>query len=345
VVHEFGHFFAARKMGVKVEQFSLGFGKKILSHKRKDTEYSICVAPLGGYVKLAGDNLEEYKGNSDEYLAKPPGKRFWIIFSGPLLNYILGLLCFWLVFFCGYPAFTTKVGNLIDGFGAKDAGVRIGDKVTAIDGEKVEYWEDLQRIIQTKKINSLVRISILRDTQEQVLNVKLQGKDVDDPLAGKKRNIALLGIAPVADTVIVKHGPVQSLVLSFKRTWGLTVITYRGLWMMITARMSIKEATGPLGIFFLTSKVAQHGIIAVINLIGLISISLAIFNLLPLPVLDGGHIFLLAIEKIRGKYITLKTERAINNTGFSLIMMLAVVVTYNDIVRLFGDKIYKLFVK
>lgn len=162
VIHEFGHFIIAKKVGVRVEQFSLGFGKVLLRKKKNGTEYSVSAIPLGGFVKLAGDNLEEYSGKPDEYFSQPLINRFWIIFFGPLLNYILGILIFWLIFFVGYPTLTTKVGGLIDGFGAKDAGVMIGDKIIAIDGQNTQYWEDLQRIIYSKKDAQFVNVSLLR---------------------------------------------------------------------------------------------------------------------------------------------------------------------------------------
>lgn len=341
IVHEGGHFFAAKKVGVRVEEFSLGFGPKLLKRKKDDTEYSVCAIPLGGYVKLAGDNLEEYKGKSFEYLAQPPGRRFWIIFCGPLLNYVLGILCFWFVFFAGYPVLTSKVGGLVDGFGAKDAGIEIGDQIIAVDGKKVTLWEDLQRIIQAKKAPTIVQISLLRDNQEHTINVQIKEKDMDDSLGGKQR-IGLLGITPYDETVIVKHGLFQSLLLGVNKAWRLTAVTCKAVGQMVMLKLSIRQATGPLGIFFITSKIAKEGLIAILNLIGIISVSLAIFNILPLPVLDGGHIFLLAIEKIRGKYLSLKAEQIVTQIGFTLIITLAIIVTYNDIVRLFGDKIAKL---
>jgi len=125
-VHEFGHFIAARINGVRVESFSLGFGPQIFKKKKNDTEYRISLIPLGGYVKMAGDNQLECKGKSDEYFAKSVGKRFQIIFLGPLLNYVLGFLFFWCILFVGYPSLTNKVGGLIDGYGAKEAGLVVG---------------------------------------------------------------------------------------------------------------------------------------------------------------------------------------------------------------------------
>jgi len=341
IAHEFGHFIVAKKMGVRIEKFSLGFGPRLLEKEKNGTQYCISAIPLGGYVKLAGDNLEEYKGDPDEYFSKPPGKRFWIIFTGPLLNYILGFFCFWLVLFWGYPMLTTKVGGLLDGYGAKEAGIQLGDKITAVDGKKVEFWEDLQKMVQGKKAPAKVRLAFLRDNKEFAVEVQIKEKKLADKL-GRKRTVGLLGISPAGEIVKVRHGILQSFFLGIKRTLGLTFITYRSLWSMITGELSVRDSvTGPLGIFFITSQVASMGVIALLHLIAVLSISLTIFNLLPLPVLDGGHILLLGIEKIRGRYLSLKTERIITQVGITVLVSLAIFITYNDILRVFGDKIQR----
>lgn len=345
IVHEFGHFITAKRLGVRVEEFSLGFGPRLLAKKKGDTEYSINAIPLGGYVKMSGDNLEEFKGQSYEYLSKPPWARAKIILFGPLLNYILGFLCFWIIFVAGYPTLTTKVGGLLDGFGAKDSGIQIGDKITYIDGKRVDYWEDLQKIIYSQRDAKLVKLVVLRGDKELNIDVKIKEKKVDDVL-GQKRNVGLLGITPQGEFVKVKHGVISSFFLSLQKTWDLTVLTYKALGMMITGKMSLRDSVaGPLGMFFITSQAASQGIIAILHLIALLNISLCIFNLLPLPVLDGGHIVLLAIEKIRGKYLSLKAEQIITRIGFSFIITIAVIITYNDAMRLFGDKIAKWFGK
>ncbi len=345
VIHEFGHFIAAKRIGVRVEKFSLGFGPQLLRKKKGDTEYSISAIPLGGFVKLAGDNLEEYKGKPDEYFSKSPGERFKIIFLGPLLNYILGFLFLWLIFFVGYPTLTTKVGGLIDGYGAKNAGIQPQDTIIAVDGVKVAYWEELQNIIRSKKEATNVWLSILRDDKEQKVEVSIREKQLDDPL-GQKRNVGLLGITPSGEIIKVRHGILESFILGIKQTWELTAMTYKGLWRMVTGKLSMRDSvTGPLGIFYIVSKAANVGVIAVLHLLAILSVSLAIFNLLPLPVLDGGHILFLAIEKIRGKTLSLKIERVITQIGFSMIVGLAIFVTYNDILRLFGDRISKFFTK
>jgi len=345
IVHEFGHFIAARRNGVRVEQFSLGFGPQIFKKKVKDTEYSISLIPLGGYVKMAGDSQAEYKGSDYEYFSKAPGKRFQIIFFGPFLNYILGFLFFWFIFFIGYPSLTSKVGGLIDGYGAKVAGLKVGDKIISVGGKKVGLWEDLQARIQENKTKPSVMISVLRDNKELKFNVLLKDKVLDDQL-GKKRALGIIGISPFDEIVEVRHGFLESAYLAIKKTINLTLMTYEGLWGLVSGRMSMRDSmTGPLGIFFITSKAAKLGLIAVMHLIAVLSVSLAIFNLLPLPILDGGHLFLLGLEKLRKKALGVKAEEVIGNVGFTLMIALALFVTYNDIMRLYGDKISKIITK
>ncbi|MFH1441237.1 MAG: RIP metalloprotease RseP [Candidatus Omnitrophota bacterium] len=343
LVHEFGHFIVAKKVGVKVERFSLGFGPVLLRKKKDETEYTINAFPLGGYVKMAGDNAQDFKGESGEYLSKPPGKRAAIVFFGPLLNYVLGILFFWLIFMMGYPSFSNKVGGLVEGMGAEKAGIQAGDRIISVDGKKLNSWEELQASIQVKPKGDKAKLIILRGDKELPLDVNIETRDFNDPL-GKKHSVGLLGIKPDENELVkVRYGIFNSFTLSIKKTWDLTTLTYSGLWQMITGKLSMKESvTGPLGIFFVTSKAAKIGLIAVLHLMAVLSISLAIFNLLPLPVLDGGHILLLVIEKIRGKSLSVKADNFIMQFGMSLIILLALFVTYNDIVRLFGSKISKM---
>lgn len=343
VVHEFGHFIIAKKIGVRVEQFSLGFGKVLFRKKKNGTEYSVSAIPLGGFVKLAGDNLEEYKGKPDEYFFQPPGKRFWIIFFGPLLNYILGILLFWMVFFIGYPTLTTKIGSLLDGYGAMTAGLLVGDKIIAIDGEKTGNWEELQKVIYSRRAKESVKVTFIRQEKEQSVIVRLKENLLED-VTGQKRKASILGIKPFDEVIEVRYGFFKSFGLGVTKAWDLTMLTYRALGRLVTGSLSMRESmTGPLGIFFITSKAAQLGAIAVLHLMAVLSLSLAIFNLLPLPILDGGHLALLAVEKIRKKALSIKAEEVINKIGLSFIIFLVVLVTYNDVMRNFGDKLSQIF--
>jgi len=349
IVHEFGHFIAARRIGVKVEKFSIGFGPQIFSRKRGSTEYAISVIPLGGYVKLAGDTQEESKGGRDEYLSRPVIQRAQILFAGSFFNYILGLACFWFVFFAGYPTLTTKVGDVLDGFGAKDAGILVGDTITAINGQKVgnweEMWDALQREAKAAGKNAVIKVSFLRQGEGYTKEVRMKEKQGYD-LLGQKRLASLMGVSPVMDQFVkVRYGPWRSFALGLNKTWTLTTLTYKSLWFMLQGRLSLKSLTGVVGLGPITAKAVSIGLTAVIQLIALLSVSLSIFNLLPIPALDGGHLLLLVIEKLRRKALSLKAERIVAQSGMAAIIFLAVIVTYNDILRVFGDKITRYFAK
>jgi regulator of sigma E protease len=342
VIHEFGHFVMAKGEGVKVERFSLGFGPKIFSQKRKDTEYLISAIPLGGYVKLAGDNLEEFKGKPYEYLAKTPWQRAKILLMGPALNYAAGFLCLWLVFFVGYPTLTSKVGETIDGLGAQEAGILKGDKIIAVDGIKIEYWEQMQKIIHNKKAGAVVRLTIMRDNLARNIDVAIKEQKLPGIL-GDKKNVGLIGIKPADDIIKIRHGLLRSFTLATEKLLDFTLITYKAIWRMLTGKLSMRESiTGPLGIFYITAKTAELGFVAVVHLMAVLNVSLAIFNLLPIPVLDGGYLFLLIIEQVKGRKTSQKIDKIATQLGLSLIIVLAVFVFYNDLVK-FGifDKIVK----
>ena len=337
MVHELGHFLAAKKLGVKVETFSLGFGAVMFKKKHKGTEYCVSAIPLGGYVKMAGDSAEEFQGKRYEYFSQAPGKRFYIIFCGPLLNYVLGFLCFWLIFSTGYPTLSAKVGGTLDGYGAQAAGIRQGDVIFGVDGHSVSNWPQLQKLIQAHKDAAPARLSVFRQGVTFPVEVNVKTRDMDDAIGGK-RSVGLLGITPAYDEVITeRHAPGEAFILAVRETGELTVLTYKGLWRLITGKLSMRESmTGPLGIFMITSEAAQVGLNALLHLIAVLNISLALFNLLPLPILDGGHIVLLGVERLRGKMLNAKVEGIITQVGMTFIVSLALLVTYNDIVRIFG---------
>lgn len=343
IAHEFGHFITAKKIGVRVERFALGFGPKIASLKKKDTEYAICLIPLGGYVKFAGDNLDEFKGKPDEYLARSIGERGRIIFLGPVLNYVLGFLCFFFVFILGFPNLSSRVGGLIDGYPAKGAGIIVNDWVVAVGSKKVNTWEELQANIRSRKKFPL-EIVVLRGKQELRFQVNPRQEKIKN-VFGQEETINLIGISPQDGLIYIKHGIVESLDLAFKKIIEITATTFKALFRMITGAMSFKDSVaGPLGIFYITQKAAHLGFNSLLHVVAVLSTSLAIFNLLPLPLLDGGHLFLLVVEKLTGKPLGKKADEIITRVGFSLIVFLALFVFYNDLLK-FGilDKILGFF--
>ncbi len=342
LVHEFGHFIVAKRMGVRIEQFSLGFGPRLFGWKKSDTEYTICAIPLGGYVKLAGDNPDEFKGQPYEYLAKSVGQRARIILYGPLLNYVLAFLCFWLIFFLGFPNLTCRVGGLVENFGAQKAGIQVNDLILAVDSQEVEIWQDLQKIIQNKTEGETVRLTILRDNQELQIPVGIKQERMDT-IWGEERAVGLIGIKPADEFVKTRYGLIKSFFAGGAKLLYLTGVTFRSLAWMVLGRISFRQSvTGPLGIFYITREAAHMGLVPLIQVIAIISMSLSIFNLLPLPVLDGGHLLFLLIEKIRKRRLSSQSEKIITQIGFSIILLLIAFVFYNDLLRydVFG-KIFK----
>jgi regulator of sigma E protease len=332
LVHEFGHFIAAVKQGVRVEIFSLGFGRKLFIRKKKDTEYAISAIPLGGYVKLAGDNLQDYKGLPDEFLSKPVGKRFNIIFFGPVMNYLLAILLFCSVFFLGYPYLGTKVGSLREGLGAMQAGIEVGDRIISVEGKKVKLWDDMASTLRANSQKESVTLVVSRDDKEITFQVSLMQYTVEDALK-QKRKIGAIGISPDYNEVIrQRYGFFESIKLGFSKTFELTSLTYRAFGSIIARKLPLREsAAGPVAILDLFGNVKT--LTDFLLLTAILSLSLAIFNLLPLPALDGFHIVLLGIEKIRGRYLSQKAEEVFGQIGMGFLILLAVLVTYNDLAR------------
>ncbi|MDB4349485.1 RIP metalloprotease RseP [Omnitrophica bacterium] len=336
VVHEFGHFIMAKKCGVKVERFSLGFGPKIIGVKKGETEYRISAIPLGGYVKMAGETYQDkLTGERWEFLSRPPFERFKIVICGPLLNYILGFLLFSLVFMLGSPTLTNKIGKVMDDYPAKAAGVKPGDSVISIDGERVQYWDELTRIIR-KKLKGNVKLVVLRDDRELMLTLTPKVKEFKD-IFGKDVKIAMVGIASSDELIFIKHNPARSIYKGFKKTIELTTLTFKAIWSLILGRLSLRESvTGPVGIFILTAKAAKLGLIYLLNMMAIISTSLAIVNILPIPVLDGGHLVFLLIEKMRRRPLSQKIQETATQIGLGLLLILMFFVFYYDIARFFG---------
>lgn len=333
LVHESGHFIVAKKAGVRVEQFSLGFGPRLFKWKKQETEYIICAIPLGGFVKLAGDSPEEFKGHPWEYLAKPVGQRAKIVFFGPLLNYALAFICFWAIFFLGFPNLATRVGGLVDGFGAQEAGIEVGDKIISIDGEDVAIWQELQDIVQKKKEGDITVISLLRDEEKLEIPIRIKQEKINT-VWGEKKSIGLIGIKPGDELIKVRYGFIQSFFMGAGRLLYLSLLTVKSLLWILIGKVSFHESvTGPLGIFYITREAAGLGIIPLIQVVAVISMSLAIFNLLPLPVLDGGHLLFLIIEKLRGRRLSARIEKIVTQIGFSLILLLIMSVFYNDLLK------------
>jgi len=332
VVHEWGHFITAKKLGVHVERFSLGFGKKLWSRKYNNTEFMICAIPLGGYVKMAGDERSECKGTPEEFYSKSTGARALIILNGPVVNFILAYVCLVLVFMLGFPDLSSKVGKLIDGYPGVHAGLLINDRITKIDNQDVESWSDVQKYISESQFDT-IELEIDRNG-ELITKTIVPQVEKRKNIFGQEQQIRMVGISPTDDIILLKYGFFESFIKGYDKLVEITVMTYKAIYFMITGSMSAKDSvTGPIGIFYIIKSAAEMGLSHLLFILGVISASLAIFNLLPIIPLDGGHLFLLAIEKIRGRELPPKVDEYIARIGFSLIILLAIYVFYSDFAR------------
>jgi regulator of sigma E protease len=333
IVHEFGHLIVAKRLGMKVEKFSLGFGKRVISFKKNDTEYALSLVPFGGYVKISGFSENECVGKTDEFLSRSVFQRILVIFCGPFVNYIFAFLCFWLIFILGFPRLTSTVGSVVDNFPAQQVGVLAQDKLIEIEGKQIGYWDELEEAIHNTEKSSL-KIKVQRQGKTMEFSIPVKKEEMND-VFGKKHSLKVIGIRSSEEFTQIKYGFLSAGGAAFTRLIDLTKLTYSGIWWLVTGKISFKDSvTGPIGIYDMTKNVVKLGFVAVLQLMAVLSLSLALFNLLPFPVLDGGHIFLLLIEKLRSKRLSQKIEDAINNVGFSFIILIGIFVVYNDLVRL-----------
>jgi regulator of sigma E protease len=326
LAHELGHFLVARRMGVKVERFALGLGKVLISKRVGETEYALCAIPFGGYVKMAGDEpTDKISNNKNEFFGQPPGKRFWIIFAGAAVNYLLAFFIF------SFIVPTSRVGIVMEGMPADKAGIVTGDKIVSIDGLKTDYWYQVLDIVSRYSNTSPLHVQVDRDGKTSDLFIQpdlIQSKG----MFGSRKTVPKIGISYFGDVEILKAGPIEYIVTGARQTLANTALTYRFIWYLITGKVGLKgSATGPVGIAVILGQAIKVGFVYLVYLIAHINLALAIFNMLPFPVLDGGHILFLGIEKLKKRPVSIKVQEFIQYIAIFLIMLLFVVVTWNDI--------------
>jgi regulator of sigma E protease len=412
-VHELGHFLAARRLGVRVLTFSLGFGPKLLKIRRGDTEYCVSAIPLGGYVKMAGENPDDPRtGQPDEFLSRTKWERFQILIMGPVMNIALAIVVMAVVLAQGaeVPVYQDQppvVGAVTAGSPAEGAGIRPGDRILSVAGEGVDTWEDLFIAVGTRA-NRDISVAFLRDGQTRSVTVRpesdnrfevgrigvlpnsnpiissvivgepaekagLKGGDIvlavngeqmatrDQLIEAISRNagheIALtvkrgdqqlqlratpeqrgdrgmLGVYVTEPTRRLDPNAFEAIQMSIERNIEFSGLIFRTLGGLFVGETSPRQLMGPVAIAQLSGESAEAGWFALFSLMASISLNLGLLNLLPIPVLDGGHILIMAVEGIARRDFSMAVKEKMLLAGFVLLMMLMVTVIYNDLTRI-----------
>jgi regulator of sigma E protease len=412
-VHELGHFLAARRIGVRVLKFSLGFGPRLVGFTRGDTEYCISVVPLGGYVKMAGENAEDPRsGQPDEFLSKTKWQRFQVLIMGPAMNVALAVVLLAVVLAQGaeVPAYLDQlpvVGGVEKSSPAERAGFQPGDRVLTVAGRETRTWEEFDIAIGSRP-GRPVTVTVVRQDREQSLSVtpdaegkfeigrigvfpkvhpRVQtvrhgdpaeaagvkpgdvviavngesvqlarqlsdaiGRHPDRPITlsilrkGQPLDITVtprrdgdvgrIGISIANELKRIQPGPLGAVWMSVKRNWEYAGLILRTLGGLISGETSPRQLMGPVGIAQLSGESAQEGWVSLFALMASISLNLGLLNLLPVPVLDGGHIFIMALEGVARRDFSIRVKERMLFAGFVLLMLLMVTVIYNDLTRI-----------
>lgn len=331
-VHELGHFTVAKWADVKVFEFSLGMGPKIFSFTKGETDYSLRLFPIGGFVRMAGENGadEEDENNKDDFVEderslnnKSIPVRMAVLSAGSFMNLVLGAVLFvGLFMFIGIPSNETVIGKVLTGRPAAQAGLMAGDKIIEVNGKKIAAWQDLTDYIHKHPLEKIT-FSIIRNNQPKQITIKT--------IKDAKTGFGLVGI----EQTWKSQGIFTSLKLGFINTFEFTRVLLVALFKMITGQLK-PEFAGPIGVTKMVGQAAQYGLANVLSFIAMFSLNLAVLNMLPIPALDGSRVALLILEGLRGKPLDPEKEGLIHLIGFALLILLMIIVTYQDIIRAFG---------
>ncbi len=332
--HELGHFLAARFFGVKVEVFSIGFGKKVFSRVYKGTEYALSSIPLGGYVQMKGqDDTDPTKINLDEdsYNTKKPWQRIIILLAGPLANFFLAFLLYVVIGNMGVTRLAPVIGNVIKDSPALQFGLKPDDQIVYINSLKIKTWDDLSKII--KNSNAQLVFIVKRKNKLKKITIIPQIKSYKN-MFGEKLKKRMVGIAPKGTTVTLKFAPLQSIEFAYNETIKATTYILTGLKKLVEGVVPAKEMGGVISIVKVTAEASSIGIVALLSLTALISVNLGVLNLLPIPALDGGHIMFNLYEMVTKKPPSQKVLYYLTLFGWAFLLTLMAFTIFNDIYRL-----------
>jgi regulator of sigma E protease len=347
--HELGHFLVARWAGVRVLTFSLGFGPELAGfNDRHGTRWKISAVPLGGYVKFFGDDSEASTPSTEALASMSPeeqagsfhhkkvGPRAAIVAAGPIANFILAIVIFTCLFtFFGKPSTTARVDKIEANSAAAASGFQVGDVVTDIDGKTIGSFSDMQRMVGIHAGDKLT-FTVKRGDSSLQLQGTPELREVKDPF-GNAHRLGVMGITRATapgDVVTERVDPATAFWLGIKETWFVVDRTFAYIGGVFTGREAADQVGGPLRIAQISGQVATIGLAALIHLAAVLSISIGLLNLFPVPLLDGGHLLFYAVEAVRGRPLSIRAQEMGFRIGLALVLMLMVFATYNDILHL-----------
>lgn len=335
-VHELGHFLVARRVGVTVQRFSFGFGPKLFGVQRGDTEYRLSLIPLGGYVKMLGEEPEEGEENKespDSFSAQSVFKRMAIVLAGPMMNFVLAIVVFALLYtFYGIPRLKPAIGSVTPGSPAERAGLQAGDEVFSLNGQPITEWDELSEGI-VKSGEGALTLGVRRGEETTTITVKPEVNEIKN-IFGEAVKRPVIGIVASQKVEIEKADPLRAGYYSLEQTAYLSKLFLLTVVKLVEGVLPMNTLGGPLLIAQMAGEQAKEGMVNLIHFMAVISVNLAVLNLLPIPVLDGGHLLFFTIEAIRRKPIAVQKVELAQKIGMFLLLLLMVFVFYNDIMRM-----------
>jgi regulator of sigma E protease len=338
-VHEFGHFLVAKLLRVRVEVFSLGFPPKLISKQIGETDYRISVVPLGGYVKLLGENPHDEVPPEllpYSFLHRPLWQRTSIVLAGPAFNFFFAVISLFLVFaFAGLPYMPTEIGRVVADSPAERAGLQAGDTIIEVDGTPVQRWDELSSQIRSYAGQPLT-FTVKRGDQQLKFRLAPEKKEGVN-IFGQKIEAYQIGVASSERLATEEVGPFQAMQEGLFYSIRIAALTVQSIYKLIAREISMDTLGGPIMIAQVAGKQAEMGLTNLIQFMAVLSVNLTLLNLLPIPVLDGGHLFFFFLEAVRGKPLALKHREMAQALGMVLILTLMVLVFYQDIMRLLSQ--------
>lgn len=328
LVHEFGHFITAKMTGMRVDEFAIGFGPKLISKKHGETVYSLRAVPLGGFNDIAGMDPDNNTAGERGFCAKPVLSRMIVILAGATFNFILPIALFFMIYAtigASMPSTEPVIGGVIQGMSAEKAGLKEGDIILSVDGQSITTWKDFTDKLKNVEAGQSILFQYKRGDEINSVTVS--------PTYNEQEKRVLVGVQ--SSVAYESKTLPEAFTLSIEHTKEITVYMLESIATLFREPEQTANLAGPIGIVQMSGQVAERGFIPLLNFAALLSINLGIVNLLPVPVLDGGHFVNLFIEAVRGKPLGAKAVAYTQRVGIALLLMLMLFATKNDLVRVF----------